>query len=70
MSQDFVKDVLLQIQEQQLSDSKVLYELKGNMSARVEKLENAATHNWWFTYVVTPILLLASATARHFGVKI
>lgn len=70
MSQDFVKDLLLQIQEQQTADSKVLHELKGNMEPRIKSLENAQTRNWWMTYVVTPVLFLASSTARHFGVRL
>lgn len=37
---------------------------------RITQLEHASTRNWWVTYVVTPLLFLASATARHFGVKI
>lgn len=70
MSKDLVSDILLQIQEQQQADSKVLHELKGNIEVRVKKLEDASHLNWWITYIVTPALMLAHGVARKFGVQI
>lgn len=63
-------DLLLQILDQQKTDSGVLHELKGDIGNRVKSLEDAASHNWWMTYVITPALLVLHATARHFGVKV
>ena len=70
MTQSLNNDLLLQILEQQQSDSKVLHELKGNIDTRVKSLESAAGHNWWMTYVITPCLMIAHGAARHFGVRI
>jgi hypothetical protein len=63
-------DLLLQILDQQKADSGVLHELKGDINNRVKNLENAQNHNWWATYVITPFLMVAHATARHLGAKI
>lgn len=70
MTQNLSNDLLLQMHEQQMLDSKVLHELKGNMDVRVKKLEDAARLNWYMTYIVTPCLMLAHAVARTFGVKV
>jgi hypothetical protein len=70
MSQDLVKDILLQIQEQQLIDSRVLHEMKGSITERVKKLEDAHRLNWWMTYVVTPFLMIAHGVARRLGVNV
>jgi len=70
MSQDLIKDILLQMQDQQQKDSQVLHELKGNLTVRVDKLESAQNRQWWMTYVVTPTLVLGHAMARKFGVNI
>ncbi len=67
---DLSNDILLEIQRQQMLDSGVLHELKGNMEPRIKALENAATRNWWMTYVVTPILMIGHAIARSLGAKI
>lgn len=69
-SNNLSNDLLMQILDQQTVDSKTLHELKGTVLSRVEVLESAARHNWWMTYVVTPSLFIAHATARHLGVKI
>lgn len=37
---------------------------------RVKKLENAATRQWWVSYVVTPIIFLLTSVARAMGVKV
>lgn len=69
-------DLLLQILEHQELNARTLGNIEGNVAAlagpvgRVTQLENASTRNLWVTYVVTPILFIATATARHFGVKI
>ncbi len=70
MSQDLLKDILLQMQEQQQVDSRVLHEMKGNLDVRVKKLEDAARLNWWMTYVITPVLLLLHGVARKLGANI
>jgi hypothetical protein len=70
MSKDLVTDILLQMQEQQQADSRVLHEMKGNIDVRVKKLEDAQRLNWWMTYVVTPAFMLAHAVARQFGVRV
>lgn len=69
-SNSLSNDLLLQILDQQKKDSDILHELKGDVTVRVIKLEDAAHFNWWTTYVVTPLLMIAHGTARHFGVKI
>lgn len=70
MSKDLTNDLLLQIQEQQQLDSRTLHEMKGNLDVRVKKLEDSQRYNWWTTYVITPVLMLATAVARNFGVKL
>jgi hypothetical protein len=69
-SNNIGNDLLMQILNQQTVDSKTLHELKGTVLSRVEVLESAARNNWWMTYVVTPLLFVAHATARQLGVKI
>jgi len=63
-------DLLLQIAEQQVKDSQVLHELKGNLVARVESLESAQRWSKWMTYVVNPALAILMGIAQYFGVKI
>ncbi len=63
-------DLLMQLLEAREADSKILHELKGGIEVRVGKLETAASHNWWATYVIVPLFGLAHGIAAHFGVKI
>ena len=63
-------DLLLQIIDKQYEHSEVLHELKGDISVRVRKLEDAQHLNWWMTYVITPVLMVLHGAARAFGVKI
>lgn len=63
-------DLLLKIIDYQEANSKVLHELKGDINIRVKTLEDAATHNWWMTYVITPFLIVLHVIARYLGAKI
>lgn len=57
-----------------LGDIKVLCERNAchneAVTLRVTKLEAAQTRQWWVSYVITPIVVLASSVARAMGVKI
>lgn len=66
----FIKDTLLQMQEEQISQGKVLAELKGNITVRVESLEGSRKLNWWATYVVAPVLGVAHGVAAHYGIRV
>ena len=73
MSQDFSREILLQIQEQQTKDAQTLGRILGSLegyNSRVEKLESAQTRNWWMTVGIAPVLALAHGIARKFGVAI
>lgn len=70
MSQDFIKDILLQMQEEQAAQGKMLAEMKGNLHVRVESLEGSRRLNWWTTYVVMPVLGIAHAVCAHFGIRV
>lgn len=65
----FQTDVL-----QSLGDIRVICERNANhneaITERVGKLEKAQERSWWVSYVVTPIIILASGIARAMGVKI
>jgi hypothetical protein len=73
MSDNFVKDVLLQIQEQQTTDAQTLGRILGAIEGqglRINKLEAAQSRQWWVSYVITPFSGIAYALAHKFGVKI
>jgi hypothetical protein len=40
------------------------------VAERVTKLENTNDRNFWVTHVATPMVLVFSGVARHYGVKI
>lgn len=70
MSERLSNDLLCQLVDGQKDQAETLARIEGNLTARVESLES--THKWnkVITYVVTPFLVLGSAVARHFGIKI
>lgn len=72
MSSDiqFVKDTLLQMQEEQVAQGKLLAEMKGNVTARVDSLEHSRKTNFWTTYVVAPLLGIAHAVCAHYGIRV
>lgn len=37
---------------------------------RISKIEQSLERQWWMTYVITPMLLVAHGVARKFGVQI
>lgn len=57
-----------------LGDIRVLCERNANHNEavveRVCKLEKAAEHQWWVSFVVTPIVIVLGHVARAVGVKI
>lgn len=62
-----------QHQEQMATDigyMKGLLEGLAGPEGRVTKLENQHERQFWVSYVVTPVLILASHIARSFGVKV
>lgn len=40
------------------------------ITEKVKKLEDGENRQWWVTHIVTPIVFVGTAVARHFGVKI
>lgn len=72
MSHDlqFMRDVLLQMQEEQTNQGQTLARLEGNLDVRVKKLETAQKMNWWTTYVVAPLVGIAHGVCAHYGIKI
>jgi hypothetical protein len=76
MTGNLQNDLLLQIQEQQVENARILGKIAADVEAlagpkgRVSKLENHETRNFWVSIAIAPALALAHGIARKLGVNI
>jgi hypothetical protein len=71
-----VFNMLRDIRDTQLEQAESLGKMAGQIDSlagaegRVTKLESAQTRQWWFTFAIAPVLMIAKGIVNHFGVKI